>query len=57
MYQVIWSREVEGEDFPIHEVVFKGCYDECFAFMVGQAKIGDKVDGWYTLDREETRYE
>ena len=54
MYQV--THHIEGE-VDAGEVVFKGSYDECFAFMVGQAKIGDKDDGWYTLDKQERRYE
>ena len=39
MYQVIWSREVEGEDFPVHEVVFEASsWQQCYQKLVDNAK-------------------
>ena len=54
MYQVIWHTDDEESG---GEVVFKGGHDDCFTFMVEQARSGEKDDGWYTLDKQERRYE
>jgi hypothetical protein len=56
MYQVIWSREVEGEDFPLHEVVFEASdWQKCYEKLVDNAKADIHTVGWYTIKEKECK--
>ena len=54
MYQVTHHTDDEESG---GEVVFKGGHDDCFTFMVEQARSGEKDDGWFTLDKQEKKHE
>ena len=56
MYQIIWSRETEGEDFPIHEVVYEASeWQQCYEELVDNAKEGSHTEGWYTIREKESK--
>ena len=56
MYQVIWVREVEGEDFPIHEVIFESSdWQKCYEKLVDNAKDDIHTVGWYTIRDKECK--
>ena len=56
MYQVIWSREVEGEDFPVHEVVFEASsWQQCYERLVFDSSTDVYTIGWYTIREKEER--
>lgn len=56
MYQVIWSREVEGNDFTVHEVVFEASdWQLCYQKLVDNAKADIYTVGWYTIKEKEER--
>jgi len=58
MYQVIWSREIEGEDFPVHEVVFEASsWQQCYERLVDNAKADIHTVGWYSIIEKEKTYE
>ena len=56
MYQVIWSREVEGNDFLVHEVVFEASeWQQCYERLVDNAKADIHTIGWYTIKEKESK--
>ena len=56
MYQVIWSREIEGEDFPVHEVVFEASsWQQCYERLVDNAKADIHTVGWYSIIEKESK--
>ena len=55
-YVSIWSREIEGEDFPVHEVVFEASeWQQCYQKLVDNAKADIHTVGWYWIIGKESK--